>query len=51
MNEDVITVCIETSVEDQWRVHKGAGVYKTASLFDLHLFNIEHKASIEDLEG
>jgi hypothetical protein len=51
VNEDVVTVRIETSIEDQWRVHEGTGVDETASLLDLHLLNIEHKATIENLEG
>ena len=50
MHKDVIAVGVETPIENQWRVHKGTGVDKTAPLLDLHLLHVKHEASIEDLK-
>jgi len=51
MNVRIVTISIETSVENQRGVHERARVHKTATLTNLHLFNIEDKASIENLES
>ena len=48
---DIITVSVEVVVEDERRVHKRTGVNKTSPFLDFHLFNVEDKTSVEDLES
>jgi hypothetical protein len=47
----IVTVSVETSVEDKRCVHEGAGVDKTTALTNLHLFNIENETTVKDLES
>jgi hypothetical protein len=48
---DVISVGVETLVEDEGRVHEGTGVHETALLCECHLLNVKDETPIEDLEG
>ena len=50
MHENIISVSVQASVENQRRVHERAGVHKTAALTNLHALNVEDKAAVEDLE-
>ena len=38
-------------VENQRCVHETAWIYETSSLTNLHLFHIEHKAAVKDMES
>lgn len=51
MNVGVVSIGVETSIEDERRVHKRAGVDKTTSLTDLHLLNIENETAVKDLKS
>lgn len=45
--EAIISKSIEELVEDKGRVHEWAGVNKTTSFTDSHLFKVQHKYPIE----
>jgi hypothetical protein len=47
----IISIGVETSVENQGSVHERARVDKTATLTNLHFFNIKDEATIENLES
>lgn len=47
----IVSICVETSVENQRSVHERARVDKTATLTNLHFFNIKNEATIENLES
>ena len=51
MHIDVITISIEARVEYQRCIHERTRIHEAASLTKLHLLNIEHEASVEDMEG
>ena len=51
MHIDVIAIGVEARVEHQRCVHERTRIHKAASLTNLHLFNIENEASIEDVES
>ena len=51
MNVNVIAIGIETVIEDQWCVHKRTRIHQAASLTNLHLFNIEYEAAVENVES
>ena len=47
---DIVSVCVKMVVEDKRRIHEGARINKTSSLFDFHFLNVEDKTSVEYLE-
>ena len=47
---NVVTVSVQVGVEHKWSVHEGAWIDETASLTNLHLFDIEDEASVENVE-
>jgi hypothetical protein len=47
----IISIGVETSVENQGSVHERARVDKTATLTNLHFFNIKDEATIENLKS
>lgn len=51
MDIRIVSISVQTSVENQGSVHERARVDKTATLTDLHFFNIEDEATIENLES
>lgn len=51
MDIRIVSISVKTSVENQGSVHERARVDKTATLTNLHLFNIEDEATIENLES
>ena len=51
MHVDVVTIGVETVVEDKWRVHERTRIHETASLVDLHALHVKDEDSVEDLEG
>ena len=51
MHEDVIAVGVQAPVENEGRVHKRTWIDQTASFPQLHLLDVKHEASVEDLEG
>ena len=51
MHVDVVSVCIETPIEDQRSVHETAWVDETATFSDRHLLHVKHEAAVEDLES
>jgi hypothetical protein len=46
---NIIAKSIKVSSEYEWCIHEGTWVNKFALLSDLHLLDVEYKASIEDL--
>lgn len=51
MHVNIIAVGIEIGVENKRRIHKRTRVDQAASLTNLHFFDIEDKAPIEDVES
>ena len=51
MNVNVIAVSIKTAIKHKRCVHEAARINQASSLTNLHFFNIEDKAAIEDVES
>ncbi len=50
MHIDVVTISIQTVVEHQRCVHKRTWIHQTATLTNLHLFNVKDKTAVENVE-
>jgi hypothetical protein len=50
MHVNVITVSIQTSIEDERGIHERTWVNKTSMFAHAHLLNVKHIAPVEDLE-
>ena len=48
---NIISKSIKVATEHQGSVHERAWVYKLSFFSDLHLFDVEYEASIEDQES
>ena len=50
MDINIISICIQATIENKRCVHEGTGIYQASVFTHAHFFHIENITTIENLE-